>query len=222
MHVIYFYGFASGPLSSKAQFFKDKFLTWCSEKKHFTFNIIDYLPTKESFSKLRVSKLICEIEEIILRFGNKRLILFGSSFGGLISAWLTLCRPELIDRIILMAPALKFSANTIVKSLQADVNEWKQNKEIEVPHYRYDEDIPLAYDFLEDLIENPIPDLTEVDLDRPTIIFHGKNDEVVPIQWSVDFVRNNPKATLFPLDSDHQLLDQKEFMWKKIKDFLSI
>ncbi|MHA1228523.1 MAG: YqiA/YcfP family alpha/beta fold hydrolase, partial [Candidatus Hodarchaeales archaeon] len=143
MHILYFYGFASGPMSSKAQFFKNKFSELKLIKPQISFEIIDYIPDKQKFSKLRVSDLIKELHEFLSSFSPNKLVLFGSSFGGLICVWLASQHPKMIEKIILMAPALKFSATTIIDSLEADIVEKKKNKTLKIPHYRYNEDIPL-------------------------------------------------------------------------------
>jgi len=54
MKLLYFYGFSSGPQSNKAQFFKNKF---SGLKPSIEFQIVDYIPNRESFTNLRTSKL---------------------------------------------------------------------------------------------------------------------------------------------------------------------
>lgn len=149
------------------------------------------------------------------------LVLFGSSFGGLISTLFTFLYPTRITKLILMAPALGFSAQRLVKMHNIHLGRWKESGVIHVFHFRYDQEIPLGYSFYEDLLSNPPPKIKKLRIDVPTLILHGKSDDVVPLSWSQQFVEINPEATLHILNGDHQLLDQKEIMWNFVEDFLN-
>ena len=153
--------------------------------------------------------------------GQEKPILFGSSFGALISTLYAFLHPDRIQKLILMAPALGFSADRLVKLHDIPLAAWKEKGYILVFHFRYDQEIPLAYTFYEDLFSNPPPKIKKLRIDVPTLILHGKSDDVVPLSWSQQFLEINPEATLHVLNGDHQLLDQKEIMWKIIKDFLN-
>ncbi len=213
--ILYLYGFASGPLSTKAQFFKAKF------NQRTSFLIYDYIPDKESFTNLKTSTLLNDLHVFILReFPEKQLILFGSSFGGLLSLWYSYLHPEKISKLILMAPALEFSANVIAELLEITPAEWKESGFVTVNHYRYNQDVPLSFTFYEDILKNPPPNFYQCEFSIPTLILHGEFDEVVPISWSRDFAEANLNVTLHELKSDHQLLDQKEKMWTIIDSFL--
>ncbi|UCG04538.1 MAG: alpha/beta fold hydrolase [Candidatus Heimdallarchaeota archaeon] len=218
MHIVYLYGFASGPQSNKAQFFKRKFAF-----SNVPFDIFDYIPDKESFTSMRLSILTNNLHEYIEmeHSGEKELILFGSSFGCLVSAWYTYLHPDKIKKMIFMAPALGFSARRIVKLFEIPLNLWKNRGNVPVFHYRYNQEIPLAYSFYNDLLSNPPPEISKMRIHVPTLIFHGKFDDVVPLSWSQQFIEINPEASLHILNGDHQLLNQKEDMWKIVKDFLN-
>jgi pimeloyl-ACP methyl ester carboxylesterase len=219
LQIVYLYGFASGPHSNKAQFFKGKFST-----SAIPFDIYDYIPDKASFQNMRFRFLMRDLDLYIKENHSKEeeLILFGSSFGALISALFTFFHPDRIKKLILIAPALGFSAQRIVKLHNISLTLWKENGVIPVFHFRYDQEIPLAYSFYEDLLSHPPPDIEKLQIPVPTLILHGKFDDVVPLIWSQQYAEINPEATLHILNGDHQLLDQKEVMWKIIVDFLNI
>jgi pimeloyl-ACP methyl ester carboxylesterase len=218
LHLLYFYGFASGPLSNKAQFFKGKFHTTTIH-----FHIIDYIPNQEAFTQLRVSNVMKDIQDLIERKHAKdKVILFGSSFGAMIASWLAFKFPEKVNKLILIAPALYFTANFIANTLGTTPSKWKTNNSVLIDHYRFNRAIPLNYTFYSDLNANPIPIFPQKNFPIPTIILHGVNDEVVPIKWSENFAKENPNVNLFPFEGDHQLLEYKEEMWTKIKEFLAI
>ncbi|MFW9905309.1 MAG: alpha/beta fold hydrolase [Candidatus Thorarchaeota archaeon] len=218
LQIVYLYGFASGPHSNKAQFFKRIFST-----ATIPFDIYDYIPDKASFTNMKLSILTKNLHLYIEDEHPKEeeLILFGSSFGALISALYTFIHPDRIKKLILMAPALGFSAQRIVKLYNIPLIVWKKKGVIPIFHYRYDQEIPLDYSFYEDLVSHPPPDIEKLRIPIPTLILHGRFDEVVPLVWSRQYAEINPEATLHILNGDHQLLDQKEVMGEIIVDFLN-
>jgi pimeloyl-ACP methyl ester carboxylesterase len=64
-----------------------------------------------------------------------------------------------------------------------------------------------------------LPPLRERLLDCPTVIVHGWNDTVVPVEHSVRFAREY-SAALHLLDGDHQLHDQLRFIKYLFEYFL--
>ena len=216
MKIIYLYGFASGPDSNKAQFFKRKF-----ESKGVVFHIYDYIPSPHEFSNMKLSKLYNNLHKYLLAsFRDEKIILMGSSFGGLLVTWYVHLHPEKVDRLILISPALHFTAEFITQTLGTSMSKWEKEGETFVEHYRFDAKIPLKYSFLKDLRKNPIPAFTMNKFPIPTIIFHGKNDEVCPPSWSIGFARSNSRVKAHILNGDHQLLDQKIKIWNEIKSDL--
>ncbi len=217
MQVMYLYGFASGPLSEKAQFFKEKF-----NLAGIIFQIIDYIPNSNAFTQMKPSILIKSVEKFINdhHLPGEDLILFGSSFGGLMAAWYSYLNSENVSKLILIAPALHFTPTFISHNLGTKPQKWKKDGFIGVDHYRYNKRVPLNYTFLQDLQSFPPPKFQSDSLLIPTYIFHGINDEVIPLKWSLDFANQNSKISVFPLDGDHQLLDRKEEMWMKIKGII--
>ena len=86
-------------------------------------------------------------------------------------------------------------------------------------HYGEKREIPLSYDFVtdaqryqEDLLQRPLP----------TLILHGKYDEVIPIQASRDFASQRPWVNLMELDSDHALGNMMAEIWQVIDFFCQI
>jgi len=217
LRIFYFYGFASSPQSNKAQFFKKKF-----ENEGIEFNILDYIPTKSHFSHLKISSLLEDLNSIILNLEPSKIVLFGSSFGAYLSTWLAKKNPDRIFKLILMAPALIFSSKTILQLMGTSLREWEETGYLDIFHFRYNTSIPLHYSFYHDLVDFPPPDMTISTILTPTLIFHGRYDEIIPIEWSHKFTLINPSARLYVLEGDHQLLDQKEEMWNSIVKFLHL
>ncbi|MHA2173596.1 MAG: YqiA/YcfP family alpha/beta fold hydrolase [Candidatus Hodarchaeales archaeon] len=217
MQVMYLYGFASGPLSEKAQYFKQKF-----SFTSIDFQIIDYIPNSEAFTQMKPSRLVKFIENYIKvhHSSDEELVLLGSSFGGLIASWYTQLNPKTVSKLILIAPALNFTPKYISHILDTNAYKWEKTGSVYVDHYRYGKHIPLNYSFLQDLQSYPPPVFQDESLPVPTCIFHGIKDDVIPIKWSLDLASQNSLISIYPINGDHQLLDRKEEIWNNIIEFL--
>ncbi|MFX1250909.1 MAG: YqiA/YcfP family alpha/beta fold hydrolase [Promethearchaeota archaeon] len=215
--ILYFYGFISSPLSTKAQYFKKQF-----KKQGIELEILDLISDAESFTNMRPSRLIEKIHNFIIERDYQNITLMGSSFGGFLATWYAGKHHERISNLILMAPALKFSAERAVKILGTTLTEWKERGNVFIPHVRFNKEVPLSYSFVENLISQPPPDFSILAAPIPTLIFHGRNDAVVPKKWSEEYASGRSNVILNILESDHQLLDQLDAMWADIRKFLEL
>ena len=75
----------------------------------------------------------------------------------------------------------------------------------------------MHYDFLEDLAQYPDEQLQR---QIPTLILHGINDEVIPIQASQNYAAQRPWVSLIELNSDHSLDNVLGEIWQEIRNFL--
>ncbi len=217
MDVLYLHGFASGPSSAKAHFFR----------KHFNelgvgITVLDLLPNEEDFTRMQTSRLLDDLTTIVEYMGGAELAVIGSSFGGLLATWLAHLMPMRVQKLILMAPALRWSFPIIGEIFKTNVDTWKQTGSLPVFHYRFNRELPLAFAFVEDLARNPPPNFYQSPPSCPTLIFHGSHDDVVPLRWSQDYAQGRNNMTLRVLDSDHQLLDKLDQMWTEIRSFLRL
>ena len=64
--------------------------------------------------------------------------------------------------------------------------------------------------------------LTTPTLTIPTLILHGKKDEVIPIAASRDFAISRPWVELVELDSDHALGNVTTEIWQAISLFCQL
>jgi pimeloyl-ACP methyl ester carboxylesterase len=56
----------------------------------------------------------------------------------------------------------------------------------------------------------------------PTLILHGKHDEVIPLQASRAFAKSRPWVQLIELDSDHALTNVSTEIWQAIQSFCAL
>ncbi|MFW9777580.1 MAG: alpha/beta fold hydrolase [Candidatus Heimdallarchaeota archaeon] len=218
--LIYFYGFASGPDSRKASFIRERIR---GEDQIAKFFVYDYISSETAFSELRLSRLFqkikSDIPKILANYCQERCILLGSSFGGFLAAWFAQLHPEFIDRLILMAPALRFSLDFIQSALNVSLSDWKKRGFVLVEHYRYQKLVPLRYSFCQDMITIPPPKISP-EFKVPTLILHGNQDLVVPSKWSEDLAKDNSNVTFKKLTANHSLQGQEGKIWSEIKRFI--
>ena len=203
---IYLHGFASSPLSSKAQYFRKCFL-----EKQIDLKIPDL--NQDDFSHLTLTRQLQQIETEFQSQSSTPRVLIGSSFGGLTAAWLAQ-RQFKVNQLILLAPAFGFLSHWLPKLGEEKLKQWKSQGEIPVYHYSEKQYLPLSYQFLQDLSAY---DDEELQQPIPTLILHGKQDEVIPIAASQNYAAKRPWVQLIELESDHSLTNVLAEIWQNLQ-----
>ena|SRR5690348_2109445 len=203
--IVYLHGFASGPSSKKARFFQERFAGLGIEME------IPDLAAGD-FEHLTITSQLKVIERASR---NEPVSLIGSSMGGYLAALYAAVHPE-VDKLVLMAPAFSFVTRWPETLGQIRFDEWRTSGYLPVFHYGEGRELQLRYDLIEDgRFYEDYPNFQQ-----PAIIFHGKNDAVVPAGYSITFSQQHNQTTLHLLDSDHELLDVMDFMWAETRKFL--
>lgn len=204
---IYLHGFASSPQSQKAQYLHN-----CFQKYQINLTIPDL--NQGDFSQLTLTRQIQQVASL-LTTSNQPVTLIGSSFGGLTAAWLAQQYPQ-VERLILIAPAFNFLEHWLPKFTSEQLNQWKTKGYLAIYHHQKQDFSPLHYQFLTDALQ-----YQETNLSRalPTLIVHGINDEVIPLQSSFSYATARPWVNLIELDSDHGLTDMMLEIWQAIEEF---
>jgi pimeloyl-ACP methyl ester carboxylesterase len=194
---LYLHGFASGPGSRKALAFREKLNS----------RGVDLLvPALDGsdFAHLTITGQL-KIMEGVLK--NQPAHLIGSSMGSYLAALYASLHPE-IGKLILMAPAFRFAQRWRAKL--------PPGEDFEVFHYGEKTMRRVHYGLIEDSLRYPgVPDFRQ-----PALIFHGKADDVVPIDYSRAFAATHPNAELIEMDSDHELLNVLDEITSRAPDFL--
>ncbi len=211
-HCLYLHGFASGPTSTKAVFFKEKL-----EGIGFRVDVPDL--NGSDFSNMTLTSQLAIIDRCLEQAnGAGEILVFGSSMGGLLAV-LAAQKHDKIDRLILMAPGFGLQRRWLEWLGQSGVDAWKQDGFVEVMHYATNTTERLSYDFIKDAERY---DTENLQVTRPTLVIHGKNDETVPYEESVRFSELNSKhAQYHLLEADHGLLEHLDQMWSLTSNFLS-
>ncbi len=201
--IVYLHGFASTPLSTKAQFFKRKFAGVDFEIPHLD---------RGDFEKLTVTGQLQAVDQAVR---GDRVFLMGSSLGGFLAAHYASNHAN-VERLVLLAPAFEFPARWRSRFTEQELAEWRARGARAFYHYGYKADRPLAYAFVEDAAQyQDAPDFAQ-----PALIFHGKRDDVVPPEVSERYAARHPNVTLKLVDSGHELTDVLDELWQGAANFL--
>ena len=203
--IIYLHGFASGPSSKKAQYFRQRFASQGVEVE-----IPDL--AEGDFEGLTLTGQLRVVEKAAL---GEPVSLIGSSMGGYLAALYAARHPE-TDKVVLMAPAFGFARRWAESLGPERMEEWKRAGRLAVYHYADQQERELGYQLMEDALQyEDYPAVTQ-----PALVFHGKNDETVPHEYSVQFAAGRQNARLELVDSGHELTDVLDLMWTEIRRFL--
>jgi pimeloyl-ACP methyl ester carboxylesterase len=202
---VYLHGFASGPSSQKARFFRGRFA-----ELGMGLEIPDLSEGK--FEQLTISGQLAVIERTTQ---GEPATLIGSSMGGYLAALFAARHPE-VEKLVLMAPAFSFLTRWPEELGPSKMDDWKRTGALNVFHYGEHREVPIGYQLIEDGREyEDYPKFPQ-----PTLIFHGKHDTVVPPSYSITFAQQHPRTTLHLMESDHQLLNVMDDMWMETEKFL--
>jgi pimeloyl-ACP methyl ester carboxylesterase len=205
MKIVYLHGFASGPLSSKAQFFRRKLEARGADVS---------IPALDAgdFENLSISGQLRVIDQEVR---GEPVALIGSSMGGYLASLYAALHPE-VDRLVLLAPAFCFPRRW-PSELGAEIAEaWRKSGYLELYHYGDGCQRRLSYGLIEDAALYP----EEPDFTQPALVFHGRADDVVPVAYSEQYAARHPNVKLRVLESDHQLTNVVETIWTESESFL--
>ena len=204
--VVYLHGFASGPGSKKARFFRERF-----EARGTPFEVPDL--ARGDFEHLTLSG---QLEVVKQAVGDRRVRLMGSSMGGYLAALFAASHPAQVDRAVLMAPAFDFASRWRLRLGEPVFAEWRRSGVLPVFHYGEGRPANIGFELYSDALAHPpFPAVA-----APVLIFHGTADDVVPAELSGRFALLHPHAQLRLLHSDHELLDVTETIWEETWQFL--
>ncbi len=210
MQYIYLHGFASSPQSYKAQYLKR-----CFANVGINLEILDL--NQGDFSNLTLTR---QIQQTVAAFNNvdTPITLIGSSFGGLTATWVGEKDPQ-VKRLILLAPAFNFLSHWLPQLGKAQVKQWQYSGYMSVYHYGEDKLLLLSYEFV---VDGEKYDQALLQRSIPTLIIHGKQDETIPVEASIQYARNHKQVKLLTPDSDHSLHEEMEYIWQEIQLFCSL
>ena len=194
---IYLHGFASGPSSRKARFFEAKL-------REAGARVETPDLARGDFEHLTITG---QLEVIAAVAAGRPVSLIGSSMGGYLAA-LYASRHTEVARLVLMAPALGLLSRWPEWLGEEKMTKWQESGELEFFHYGDQRMRSLQYGLIEDC-----PHYEEFPgFRQPALIFHGVNDDAVPVANSRRFAASHANVRLVEFDSGHELTDVMDRM----------
>ena len=202
---VYLHGFASSPSSRKARFFEERF-----GELGIGLEIPDL--AEGNFRNLTLTGQLKVVERVCR---DEPVSLIGSSMGGYLAA-LYAARHVEVQKLVLLAPAFSFASRWPETLGEQAMEQWKRTNTLEVFHYSENRVAELGYQLIEDAQQyKPYPDFKQ-----PALIFQGRQDTIVLPEYAVTFAATHPNADLRLMDSDHDLVNVLDEMWRGTEKFL--
>ncbi len=202
---VYLHGFASSPSSRKAQFFEERF-----GELGIGLEVPDL--AENNFRNLTLTAQLNVLDQVCR---GEPVSLIGSSMGGYLAA-LYAARHSEVQKVVLLAPAFSFASRWPETLGEEAMEQWKRTNTLRVFHYSEGREVDLGYQLIEDAQQyEAYPEVRQ-----PVLIFQGLYDTVVPPGYAERFATSHANAGLRLLDSDHDLVNVLDVMWRETEAFL--
>jgi uncharacterized protein len=203
---LYLHGFASGPGSAKAQYFR---------RRLDELGIPLQIPALDEgdFEHLSLSRQLRLIEG--LTRGARPLVIIGSSLGGYLAALHAAAHP--VSALVLLAPAFDFARRWRERLGEAALEAWRQTGACEVDHHATGQKERLSYELMADASRHaPYPTVS-----APALVLHGRKDEVVPEASVAHWAAHTQSARMMLFDAGHELTECLAELFEEARRFLS-
>lgn len=152
--------------------------------------------------------------------------MIGSSMGGLLAALLeqhlrTINSASKIAALILLAPGFGITKRWRQIIGDEGMREWEQTGRRLFFHYKANQELPLHFAFTQELERYQTDDFK---LDIPVLVFHGTDDQTVPVEHARQFAMFNQLTELVELvelDDGHELGNSLETIWQQSCNFIN-
>jgi pimeloyl-ACP methyl ester carboxylesterase len=137
-------------------------------------------------------------------------IIAGSSMGGLAAANASALRPDAQFGLLLIAPAFGLSEMWRTSLSAEEIEVWEQGDARAYHHHGFGHDITLDWEFMQTADKMSWPELN-----HPTVILHGIQDDIVPIENSRRVAQENTNVVaLMEIEDGHRMQEAKGYFAK--------
>lgn len=192
--VVYLHGFASGASSTKAAFIGRRLREEGIRFEAPDLNVPD-------FSTLTATRMLQQTRSLLDAAGEPSTLI-GSSLGAFIAVNAAAAWPDDVDRLVLLAPALDFASPRMTRMGESTLDDWKASGSLNVFHFGYGRIVPVHYELYDDARRY---DAFHARVTMPTLVFQGRNDDVVDPKMVEEWASARPNVDLRVVDDGHQL-----------------
>lgn len=187
--IIYLHGFSSSRTGQRGE----RLAAHASEvgRSLHRFDFRGHGESSGTIETTTLSDLIADVHCVLEHAGPS--ILLGSSLGGMVASWAAAQKPELVEGLVLIAPAFGFLPGIASADPNAGLDQFQFSPRVVADARRYDE-ASLAGQ-----------------LSMGVLLVHGAKDEIVPADVSrrfFDEIPHQEKELWIPEDGDHRLDQQ--------------
>lgn len=196
---LYLHGFASGPGSKKGVMLAAHYAERGVNLERLNLRL-------PSFEHLRVSAMLAAVHGTIDQSSTpqaERVVLFGSSLGGFVAAQVAARDPR-VAALVLLAPAFHLIERWRQRLGAEGWQKWQESGWLETHDHTTGQPGRVDFDFVRDLSELDGQGLPDVRV--PTLILHGRQDDVVDIATSRRLVQGKRHMRLVELEDGHELV----------------
>jgi pimeloyl-ACP methyl ester carboxylesterase len=158
---------------------------------------------RPSFALLDHAAMLAAVDDMDTRQSHGppwRLV--GSSLGGWVAARWAELRPDRVDRLVLLCPGFDLADRWADVVGAEQMARWEREGALALADASGDM-VDVHWGFMEGARRHP----GTPEVPCPTLILHGGNDEIVPIERSRRYAATRPHVQLIELDDDHSLAD---------------
>ena len=202
MRVLWAHGLEGSPNGSKPTWIADN-LGWevlCPAMSDYGWTIAEQTEV--------IAKNIAENEDID--------VVMGSSYGGLAIANASERFAGRELRLVLLAPAFGLAENFRSIAGEQGLNEWEKTGLRQYFHHGFGHEVPFGWDFITSADEMSWPTLH-----HPTVIIHGNQDDIVPLESSRKVAESNELVELIEVEDGHRLAGSLHFIPLAVQRVLS-
>ncbi|TSC65287.1 MAG: hypothetical protein G01um101477_547 [Candidatus Doudnabacteria bacterium Gr01-1014_77] len=185
----------------------------------------DFYGNGESEGKFEDSDLTETTDDIlhaidyVKSLGFKRIVLVGSSFGGL-SSILAASKSKELYGMVLKSPVSDYHEVDLQRLGEQGLQEWKEKGVRSYPYADPSSGLLLNYSFVEDYLKYDVYEAAEK-IEVPTLVVHGDMDTEVPFSQSEKLVKHLKQGKLISVSgANHWYAEEGKFdeMIKLIAD----
>jgi len=177
---------------------------------------------RPSFEQLTYDAALAHLDQLATAQSaagdDRRWRLSGSSLGGYLALRWAALRPELVERLALLCPAFALPGRWEALLGTAALRRWEQQGTLPLPD-ALGQPRPVHWELVRSARRHP----ARPNPPCPTLLIHGRDDEVLPLGGSQAYAAEHPeRVQLVEVPGDHSLAAALPELTQQILDFYGL